>query len=141
MKTLLQFIVQYAGFLYLNPNYRITDSSTRGLPDIDASVSFSGDRLKWEIVNDRGSIYFVAVPLFQNSGDDWFALPLIRQYLEGGDDVGAGSPADQASWLSSNLGRVEQLLTDESTSVDVREGLAALRLSNSSKKWGWPKPD
>ena len=41
MKTLLEFILQYVGFLYLDPKYRITDSTTRGLPDIDASVSFS----------------------------------------------------------------------------------------------------
>jgi hypothetical protein len=37
VKKLLKFIAQYVGFLYLNPEYRITDSSSRGLGDIDAS--------------------------------------------------------------------------------------------------------
>ena len=81
MKTLLEFIVQYSGFLYLDPRYRITDSSTRGLADIDASISFTSERLKWDIVNDRGRIYFAAVPVFQESADNWFALSLIRQYF------------------------------------------------------------
>ena len=141
MKTLLEFIVQYVGFLYLNPRYRVTDSSTRGLADIDASISFSSEPLKWDVVNDRGRIYFAAVPLFQKGVDNWFALPLIRQYLEGGDDTGAGSPIDQANWLSKNLERVEEIFANEPTSARVCEELVALRRSNSYKNWGWPKPD
>ncbi|UXA07221.1 hypothetical protein KXD96_03415 [Mycobacterium sp. SMC-2] len=141
MKTLLEFILQYVGFLYLNPEYRITDSSNRGLADIDASISFTGERLRWDVVNDRGQIYFSAVPIFQGGADSWFAISLIRQYLEGGEDTGAASPVDQANWLSANLERVNQLFADEPTSVRTAEALVALRRSNSSKKWGWPKPD
>jgi hypothetical protein len=141
MTTLLEFILQYVGFLYLDPKYRITDSTTRGLPDIDASVSFSGEQLRWDVINDRGLIYFAAVPAIQQGADDWFAAPLIRQYLEGGDDTGADSPMEEANWLSTNLKRVEQLFADEATSERVCEELIALRRSNSSKKWGWPKPE
>lgn len=141
MKTLLEFIAQYVGFLYLNQDYRITDSSTRGLPDIDASVSFSSNRIRWDIINDRGQIYFAAVPLFQENAPDWFTNSLIRQYLEGGEDTGADSPVQQANWLSTNLSGVEQLFSDESTSTRSCEELIALRRSNSSRKWGWPKAD
>lgn len=114
MKTLLEFIIQYVGILYLNPKYRITNSSNRGLPDIDASISFTGDQLRWDVVNDRGLINFIAVPALQTTSDDWFALPLIRQYLEGGDDTGASDATDQANWLSANLQRVEELFADQS---------------------------
>jgi hypothetical protein len=141
VRTLLEFIAQYVEFLYLNQNYRITDSSTRGLPDIDASISFSSDRIRWDVINDRGRIYFAAVPMYQEGVDDWFTISLIRQYLEGGDDTGADFPVEQASWLSANLGTVEQLFSDESTSMRSCEELIALRRSNSSKKWGWPKAD
>ena len=141
MKTLLVFVVQYVGFLYLNPTYRITDSSTRGLADIDASMSFTSERLKWDVVNDRGIICFTAVPIRQTASDDWFALALIGQYLDGDEGAGARSPVEQADWLSANLNRVEQLFVDESTAAHVCDELAALRRSNSSKKWGWPKPD
>ncbi|MCA2245153.1 MULTISPECIES: hypothetical protein [Mycobacterium] len=141
MKTLLEFIVQYVGVLYLNPKYRITNSSNRGLADIDASISFTGEQLRWDLVNDRGLIYFAAVPLLQTVSDDWFGLALIRQYLEGGDDTGADAPIDQANWLSTNLTRVEELFADQSTAERVCEELLTLRRSNSSKKWGWPKPD
>lgn len=141
MKTLLEFIVQYAGFLYLDPRYRITDSSTRGLTDIDASISFTSERLRWDVVNDRGIIYFAAVPVFGKTPDDWFALSLIRQFLEGGDDAGADTAVDQANWLSVNLKRVEQLFADEPTAARVCGELVTLRRSNSSKKWGWPTPN
>ena|ERR1700761_1668294 len=141
MKTLLEFILQYVGFLYLDPKYRITDSTTRGLPEIDASVSFTGEQLRWDVINDRGLIYFAAVPSIQKGTDDWFAVPLIRQYLEGGDAAGAGSPTEEANWLSTNLKRVEGLFAGEEAAGRAREELVALRLSNSSKKWGWPKSD
>lgn len=141
MKTLLEFIIRYVGVLYLNPEYRITDSSNRGLADIDASVSFTGDELRWDVVNDRGLINFVAVPVLQTNSDGWFALPLIRQYLDGGGDTGASDAIDQANWLSANLKRVEGLFADQSAAAGVCEELITLRRSNSSKKWGWPKPD
>lgn len=141
MKTLLEFIVQYAGLLYLNPNYRIIDSSTRGLTDIDASVSFASDELKWDVVNERGRIYFAAVPIVLGSAANWFTISLIREYLEGGEDTGADSPVDQANWLSANLNRIEQIFADGPTSMRVSEELIALRGSNSSKKWSWPKAD
>ncbi|OBB96608.1 hypothetical protein [Mycobacterium sp. 852002-40037_SCH5390672] len=140
MKALLEFIVQYVSFLYLDPRYRITDSSTRGLADIDASISFSSEQLKWDVVNDRGIIYFTAVPVFQD-GSDWFALSLVRQYLDGGDDAVGDLAVDQANWLSTNLNRVERLFADKPTVARVCDELATLRRSNSSKRWGWPKPD
>lgn len=140
MKTLLEFIVGYASFLYLNPKYRITDSSNRGLAEIDASIMFSSEVLKWNIVNDRGIIYFVAVPVLQAHPDE-FALSLIRQYLGRGDDAGQIQPVDQANWLSQNLNDVEELFADKPTTARVCDELAVLRRSNSSKRWGWPKPD
>lgn len=140
MKTLLEFIVHNVGFLYLDPRYKIADSSTRGLQYIDASLSFSSEQLQWDIVNDRGIIYFVAIPFIQNLSD-YFALPLIRQYLEQTDDAAQGQPVEQANWLSQNLHRVEELFADKWTAPRVCDELAALRLSNSSKSWGWPKSD
>jgi hypothetical protein len=141
VKTLLEFIIKHIEFLYLNPSYRFTDSRNRGLADIDAAISITGERLTWTIANDRGQILFSVVPVPLLSADNWFWLPLIRQYLEGGDDTGAGSPVEQANWLSNNLSRVEQLFADDSTAARSCEELVALRRSNSYKNFGWPKPD
>jgi hypothetical protein len=141
MRLLLEFIARYVGFLYLDPKYRIIDSSNRGLSDIDASITFASDRIRWDAINDRGQIYFAAVPLLQTSDPDWFTSSLIRQYLEGGEDTGAGAPVAQANWLSENLSRVEQLFSDEVTSTRSCEELIVLRRSNSVKKWGSPKGD
>jgi hypothetical protein len=141
MKTLLEFIVQYVQFLYLNPAYRFTDSKNRGLAEIDASITLTGEQIGCDIVNERGRIYFAVVPVRRKNAENWFWLSLIQQYLEGGDDTGLGTPIKQAEWLSNNLSRVEQLFADDSTTDRVCEELIALRRSNSYKTWGWPKPD
>jgi hypothetical protein len=141
VKSTLEFILQHVAFLYLNPEYRITDSNSRGLADIDASMSFTGERLRWDVVNDRGQIYFAAVPILPGGAGNWFAVSLIRQYLEGGDDTGAASPAEQANWLSANLERLEELFADEPTSVRACDSLIALRRSNSSRKWQSSNPN
>ncbi|QIV80409.1 hypothetical protein [Mycolicibacterium frederiksbergense] len=140
MKTLLEFIVRYVQVLYLNPAYRFTDSRTRGLADIDASVSISSDQLRWEIANDRGQIGITVAPLRYANDENWFWLSLIRQYLDGGSDTEQGSSLDLAEWLTQNLVRVEALFADEATAPDVCAKLVALRRSNSYKNWGWPKP-
>lgn len=41
MKTLLEFIIRYVDFLYLNPAYRFTDSRNRGIAEIDAPISLT----------------------------------------------------------------------------------------------------
>lgn len=140
MKALLTFIIRHVGFLYLNPRYRITDSSSRSLADIDASISFTSEQLNLDVINDRGTIYFAAAPRFQEVGRELFPISLIRQYLEGEIRVNPAASEEQANWLSTNLDRVEQLFADEPTTTRVCEELVALRRSNSSRKWGWPKP-
>jgi len=41
MRTLLQFFLEYFDFLYLDPRYRITDSTTAG-ETINASLTITG---------------------------------------------------------------------------------------------------
>ncbi|WP_231965187.1 hypothetical protein [Mycobacterium sp. E3339] len=81
------------------------------------------------------------IPKLQGGATDGFAISLIRQYLEGGEDTGVDSPIGQADWLSANLKRLEQLFAEEPSSASVCADLISLRRSNSSKKWGWPKPE
>lgn len=39
MKTLLEYFLKHSEALYLDPQYHIANSSSRGLPTIDASLS------------------------------------------------------------------------------------------------------
>ncbi|MCV7261121.1 hypothetical protein [Mycobacterium shimoidei] len=132
MKTLLKFILNNVEFLYLNPAYRFTDSKNRGLSEIDASISLTSDVLRWNIINDRGQIYFTVVPL--SSAKNSFWLSLVRQYLEGGNEIQVVAPVDEANWLSSNLPRVERLFSDESQIARICDELVALREANARKR-------
>jgi hypothetical protein len=138
MRKLLQFIVDYLEILYLNPRYRFTDSANRGLAEIDASITLTGDRLVWQLNNDRGQLHLAIAPIHRSSAEHWFWLPLVRQYLDGANESRQDSPIQQATWLADHLDQLEQLFADDTTSNRICEELVALRRSNSSKKWGWP---
>ncbi|MEW2479667.1 hypothetical protein AB0876_08730 [Mycobacterium sp. NPDC049093] len=138
MKALLEFVVGYLQVLYLNPAYRFTDSSSRGIADIDASITLSSESLRWDITNDRGLVEMILTPLRYPSEENHFWLSLLRQYLEGGDDSTQGSAVELAAWLTVNLARIEQLFTDPANAPRVCEELVQLRLANARKNWGWP---
>jgi hypothetical protein len=137
MRLLLQFILEYLDVLYLNPRYRFTNSANRGLADIDASITMTGNQLVWQINNDRGQINWAVAPVHRTNPEHLFWLPLIRQYLEG-DESSNYSPVEQAAWLAQHLSEVEDLFGSDASSARVCEELVTLRRSNSSKKWGWP---
>lgn len=136
MKVLLEFVVRYLQVLYLNPVYRFTDSRSRGLADIDASITLSGESLRWDITNNRGLIDIILTPLRYRNEGNHFWLSLLRQYLEGGDDTTQGSAVELAAWMTVNLARIEQLFTDPVTAPRVCEELVQLRLENARKNWG-----
>jgi hypothetical protein len=138
MRLLLQFILEYLDVLYLNPRYRFTNSANRGLADIDASITMTGNQLVWQINNDRGQINWAVAPVHRTNPEHLFWLPLIRQYLEGADESSNYSPVEQAAWLAQHLSEVEDLFGSDASSARVCEELVTLRRSNSSKKWGWP---
>lgn len=62
MTHLLEIFLGYFDFLYLDPQYRITDSSTSGSPTINAQLVLTGQPLSWSITNDRGHILVAAAP-------------------------------------------------------------------------------
>jgi hypothetical protein len=138
MRILLQFVLEYLEVLYLNPRYRFTDSANRGLADIDPSTTITGDQLVWQINNGRGQINWAVAPVHRAASEYWFWVPLIRQYLEGGDESPHDSPVQQAAWLTQHLNEVEELFDGEAFSARACEELVTLRRSNSSKRWGWP---
>ena len=141
MTRLLDFIARYLSFLYLSDAYRFTDSSHRGLADIDASVTLSGDTLRWDVTNDRGQFDLLVVPLRPEGNTRGYWLSLIRQYLEGGADTDQGTILSQLNWLQDNLNRVEALFADDAKTEKVCAELESLKRLNSYKNWGWPKPE
>ncbi|OBH99461.1 hypothetical protein [Mycobacterium sp. E2733] len=113
MRTLLQFYLQYFDFLYLDPRYRITDSSTSGNPTINASLTVASPSLSWHISNDRGQIGVSFAPTKSAAvPDNWFRASLIRQYLDNYDETNTVSPEAMVAWIRDNLERIEDLLSD-----------------------------
>lgn len=135
MKTLLEFYLQYLDFIYLDPQYRITNSKTTGSATINAALTLTGPTLTWQIANDRGQIQFDVAPTRMSSPENWFRAPIVRQYLDGYDEENVISPAETAAWIRDNVGRIEDLFADSSV-VHSCEKLAELEEGNALKYWG-----
>lgn len=122
MKTLLEFFLRYFDFLYLNPDYRITDSTTSGSPSINASLSLAGPVVSWDLSNDRGQVRFAVAPTkLATVPDNWFRIPLVRQYLDGFDEMSSVSSEETAAWIRENLARLEQLFSDAEADRSCQE--------------------
>lgn len=75
MKTLAEFLIANFVFLYLDPRYRITDSSTSGVATIDAGLTLTGPTLSWSVANNRGQIEFAVAPNgLAELSDNWFRV-------------------------------------------------------------------
>lgn len=138
MKTLLEFYLRYFDFLYLDPRYRITNSRTAGVAAINASLTLTGPALSWLIANDRGQMQFHVAPTKLNAPENWFRMPIIRQYLDGYDETNQVSPEETVAWIRDNLGRIEELFSDSPAGKSCK-ALAELENANAIKYFGPPK--
>ena len=135
MKTLLEYLLKYFDVLYLDPRYRITNSSTTGVASNNASLTITGPILSWQLTNDRGQFLLAVAPTALATPDNWFTVSLIKQYLNGQDEVDYLTAADEIAWIRENGERAEELLSDASTIETVCETLRSLRRSNANKYW------
>lgn len=133
MRTLLEFFLRYCDFLYLDPRYRITDSSTTGVPNNNASLNLTGPILSWGFANDRGQILLTVAPTELPTFGNWFRIPLIKQYLNGDEEIEYSSAENDVEWARENSGRIGQLFSDHSAIETTCESLRTLRQSNTEK--------
>ncbi len=138
VKTLLEFYLQYFEFLYLNSQYRITDSTTSGDPAISAPLTVTGDVISWDLSNNRGQIGVGIAPTrLAKSPDNWFRVSLVRQYFDDYDETSVVSPEATAAWIRKNPGRIEALFANDKASRSCEE-LIALAKSLANKYFGPP---
>lgn len=135
MKTLLEYFLRYFDLLYLDPRYRITDSSTGGVATNNASLRLTGPILSWSLANDKGQIVLHVAPTELAAASNWFRVSLIKQYLDNDDEIEYLPAADEIGWVRENSGRLEQLFADDSKLESTCDKLGALRRSNANKYW------
>jgi hypothetical protein len=135
MKTLLEYFLRYFDLLYLDPRYRITDSSTGGVATNNASLRLTGPILSWSLANDKGQIVLHVAPTELAAASNWFRVSLMKQYLDNDDEIEYLPAADEIGWVRENSGRLEQLFADDSKLESTCDKLGALRRSNANKYW------
>jgi hypothetical protein len=136
MKRLLAFFYNHLEFLYLNPLYRISDSSTTGSATDRASLTLTGETLTITLTNDHEVIRCSVAPTKFPGQRNWFWMSLLRQFLDGGEET-IVSPADNASWFRDNFSRIEALFADDVVSRSIEE-ISTLRRENAVKEFGQP---
>lgn len=135
MRTLLEYFLQYFDFLYLDPQYRITDSHTSGVGTNDASLQLTGPILSWSLGNNRSKMLLDVAPTDLATPENWFRVSLIKQHLNGDDEIEYLAAADEIGWIRENGRRVEQLFSEASSLEGTCSTLRALRRSNANKYW------
>ena len=136
MTKLLEYFLRYLEVLYLDPTYRITDSSSTGSITENASLRLSSDILSWRLTNDRGQIRLVVAPTKLETSENWFRITSVRQYIDHVDEHGTMLTDDLASWLSNNINRVLDLFTDDSIAASSCAALIALEEAKANKIFG-----
>ena len=140
MTTLLEFFLNYLDFLYLDPRFRITDSSTSGAATNNASLTLTSPVTTWQISNDRGQIQLDVAPTkAADQPRNWFRLSIIRQYLDDYDETNMVSPTEAVAWARDNRDRIDDLFSDTSVAESC-EALIALEDANAVKYWGPSRP-
>ena len=134
MKKLLEVFLHYFEMLYLDPAYRISDSTSSGSADSDASMVITGPNLTWRLVNNRGQFQLAVAPTHLLSPENWFWLSVIREYLDGDQDTVLDSQG--IAWLERNIGRVAQLFETPSSAAESCEALNALKESIAERSFG-----
>jgi hypothetical protein len=135
MKTLLEYFLEYFEVLYLDPRYRITDSSTSSVATNDASLRLTGPILSWHLSNDKGQILLSVAATGLLTSNSWFRISLVKQYLNGEDEIEYLSAAEEIGWIRENGMRVEQLFSDVASLETTCETLRALRRTNANRYW------
>lgn len=140
MTRLLEFFLRYLEVLYLDPSYRITNSSTSGSPTENASLRLTGNTLSWRLINDRGQVYLAVAPTRLETRENWFRITSVRQYLDRAEEHSTLLTDELALWLSRNAGRVEELFANDSIAassctalIDIEEA-KAIKLFGPEKK-------
>jgi hypothetical protein len=136
MTKLLEYFLRYLEVLYLDPGYRITDSSSTGSATENASLRLTGDILSWRLTNDRGQIRLVVAPTKLETSENWFRITSVRQYLDHKEEQGTMLTYELASWLSLNINRVLELFADDSIAASSCAALIAIEEAKANKIFG-----
>jgi hypothetical protein len=136
MTKLLEYFLRYLEVLYLDPGYRITDSSSTGSATENASLRLTGDILSWRLTNDRGQIRLVVAPTKLETSENWFRITSVRQYLDHEEEHGTMLTDELVSWLSLNINRVVDLFADDSIAASSCAALIAIEEAKANKLFG-----
>jgi hypothetical protein len=135
MKTLLAFFYNHFEFLYLHPQYRITDSSTSGVATNGATLRLTGPVMSFWFSNDRGKVFCDVAPTKFDASKNWFRISIVRQFLDGFEGTNVVPPAESADWIRQNLSRIEALFADDVV-TDSCTNISALEKAMADKYYG-----
>jgi hypothetical protein len=136
MTKLLEYLLRCLEVLYLEPTYRITDSSSTGSVTENASLRLTSDILSWRLTNNRGQIRLVVAPTKLETSENWFRITSVRQYLDHVEEQGTMLTDELASWLSVNINRVLDLFVNDSIVATSCAALIALEEAKANKIFG-----
>lgn len=120
MTELLQILISWLSFLYVDGRYRFCDSSVSDSFGGDAALTLTSDLLRWRLVRDRGQVFLDCQPV----GEDdtlWYSTDLLVRLLTGEKVESAELDEPTAKWIEGNLANIEGRFTAASRQQTMQE--------------------
>ncbi len=138
MQTLLEFYLQHLDFIYLNPDYRITNSYLGFCAHQRFADAYRADPTLADQQRSRSNPRRCgARTKSATSRHNWFWVPIVRQHLDYFDETNVVTLAESVAWIRGNERRIEDLFVDSSV-VQSCKALTALKYANALKYGALP---
>lgn len=124
MAEILDFIVRFCSFLWLEARYRIVDSEVTLHFGGDAWLIVASETLRLMFVRDRGQLFLD----FQSPASpsrDWYSVDLVYRLLTGGKRGSAELDEEYAQFIGERLLDIESIFSDKRM-PETKKRLAAL---------------
>lgn len=136
MQRVLEFVIRYLGFVYLDPSSKFVDSRTRGERFVNAWIAIETDKLKWVIHADRDQVRLNVGTRIEAVSKSTYSTSLVRQLLEGGPERDDLLDDLSVEWVRDNVDSISALFADEGAARKSCRALEELQMSNVVSR-GW----
>jgi hypothetical protein len=127
MKEILEVLVRWFDFLWVDGRYRITGSVVSTSSGGDGDLEVASDALRLRFVRERGHVFLdFQVPWSPDKGE-WYPVDLVRRLITGERQRSSELDEGYASFVRDSLPEIEARFATEEAFQETFAELKKLR--------------
>jgi hypothetical protein len=135
MNRILDFIVRFCSFLWIDARFRIIDSEATTSFGGNAFIVVASARLRLRFVADRDQLFLELQEVDAVRPKEWYSIDLIRRLVTGNRESSAVLDESYAMFLKENMLEIESLFDGERM-PDTRKRLQDLKRKRAKEMFG-----